>query len=98
MGIRSLNNTLQQFLDTFVRSGTDASGAVAVAVASSGLIATGGGGLGSSGGCSGPVRYATAGVVNTGSGGGGAGGCSGAAPQWWGGNGASGIVIVRYQV
>jgi len=31
MGIRSLNNSLQEFLDTFLRSGTDAAGAAPVA-------------------------------------------------------------------
>ena len=36
MGVRSLNNPLQEFLDTFVRSGTDAS------VEASGISATGG--------------------------------------------------------
>jgi hypothetical protein len=39
MGVRSVNNSLQQFLDTFVRSGTDA---VTPAPPPSGLTATGG--------------------------------------------------------
>ena len=37
MGVRSVNNSLQQFLDTFVRSGTDA-----VNPPPAGLTATGG--------------------------------------------------------
>ena len=39
MGVRSVNNTLQSFLDTFLRSGTDASGEF---ISSSGITATGG--------------------------------------------------------
>ena len=39
MGVRSVNNSLQQFIDTFVRSGTDA---VTPAPVTSGLTATGG--------------------------------------------------------
>ena len=39
MGVRSVNNTLQSFLDTFVRSGTDASGEF---IPPQGLTATGG--------------------------------------------------------
>ena len=38
MGVRSVNNSLQEFLDTFVRSGTDAS----AEVPPRGLTATGG--------------------------------------------------------
>ncbi|NBP03622.1 MAG: hypothetical protein EBU90_26715 [Proteobacteria bacterium] len=38
MGVRSVNNSLQQFLDTFVRSGTDA----AIPYVAQGLTATGG--------------------------------------------------------
>ena len=39
MGVRSVNNSLQQFLDTFVRSGTDAVTSPTVLI---GLTATGG--------------------------------------------------------
>ena len=39
MGVRSVNNSLQEFLDTFVRSGTDAATPY---VAPAGLTATGG--------------------------------------------------------
>jgi len=41
MGVRSVNNTLQSFLDTFVRSGTDGSGEY-VSIPPAGLTATGG--------------------------------------------------------
>ena len=42
MGVRSVNNTLQSFLDTFVRSGTDASRPYVAPPPPQGLTATGG--------------------------------------------------------
>ena len=42
MGVRSVNNSLQQFLDTFIRSGTDAAVPASAYSSSPGLTATGG--------------------------------------------------------
>jgi hypothetical protein len=58
---------------------------------------SGGGGAGGQGGGAGKVSEAVDGVINTGSGGGGGGSGSSGGP-YLGGNGGSGMIIVRYTV